>query len=198
MIAEKFLIRIVPSYPRNRISKKSQYKQKLTHNCLIYINLSTMAMDRTDLRILEVLQAEGRLSNIELAEKVNLSASPCLRRVRTLEEEGFISGYAALLDPEKIGLGLTVHLDVALDKKDAKARDRLKAAVQTWSEVTWCHSLSGEMDYTMQVVMPSLKHYTSFLMDRVLTLPGVVNVKSAFVLEKVKETTVLPLTYAPQ
>jgi Lrp/AsnC family transcriptional regulator, leucine-responsive regulatory protein len=155
-------------------------------------------MDRTDLRILEVLQAEGRLSNIELAEKVNLSASPCLRRVRTLEEEGFISGYAALLDPEKIGLGLTVHLDVALDKKDAKARDRLKAAVLTWSEVTWCHSLSGEMDYTMQVVMPSLKHYTSFLMDRVLTLPGVVNVKSAFVLEKVKETTVLPLTYAPQ
>ena len=63
------------------------------------------------------------------------------------------------------------------------------------AEVTWCHSLSGEMDYTMQVVMPDLKHYTSFLMDRVLTLPGVVNVKSAFVLEKVKETTVLPLTY---
>jgi Lrp/AsnC family transcriptional regulator, leucine-responsive regulatory protein len=153
-------------------------------------------MDRTDLRILEVLQAEGRLSNIELAEKVNLSASPCLRRVRTLEEEGFIAGYAALLEPEKIGLGLTIHLDVALDKKDAKARDRLKAAVQTWGEVTWCHSLSGEMDYTMQVVMPDLKHYTSFLMDRVLTLPGVVNVKSSFVLEKVKETTVLPLTYA--
>ena len=103
--------------------------------------------------------------------------------------------HAALLDPEKLGLGLTVHLDVALDKRDAKARDRLKAAVQTWSEVTWCHSLSGEMDYTMQVVMPDLKHYTSFLMDRVLTLPGVINVKSSFVLEKVKETTVLPLTY---
>ncbi len=152
-------------------------------------------MDRTDLRILETLQADGRLSNIELAEKVSLSASPCLRRVRALEEDGVISSYAALLNPEKVGLSLTVHLDVALDKRDAKARDRLKAAVQTWSEVTWCHSLSGEMDYTMQVVMPNLKHYTSFLMDRVLTLPGVVNVKSAFVLEKVKETTVLPLTY---
>jgi Lrp/AsnC family transcriptional regulator, leucine-responsive regulatory protein len=158
----------------------------------------TNIVDKIDLRILEALQADGRLTNIELADQVNLSASPCLRRVRALEEAGFISSYAALLNPEKIGLGLTVHLDVALDKRDAKARDRLKAAVHTWSEVTWCHSLSGEMDYTMQVVMPDLKHYTAFLMDRVLTLPGVVNVKSSFVLEKVKETTVLPLNYMPQ
>jgi len=152
-------------------------------------------MDRIDLRILEALQADGRLSNIDLAERIALSASPCLRRVRALEESGVIAGYAALLDPERIGLGLTVHLDVALDKRDAKARERFKAAVQTWAEVTWCHSLSGDMDYTMQVVMPDLKHYTSFLMDRVLGLPGVVNVKSSFVLEKVKETTALPLSF---
>ncbi len=155
-------------------------------------------MDRIDLRILEALQQDGRLTNIELAERISLSASPCLRRVRALEEAGVIAGYAALLDPEKIGLGLTVHLDVALDKRDAKARDRFKAAVLTWSEVTWCHSLSGDMDYTMQVVMPDLKHYTSFLMDRVLGLPGVVNVKSSFVLEKVKETTALPLGFVAQ
>jgi Lrp/AsnC family transcriptional regulator, leucine-responsive regulatory protein len=170
----------------------------LAYHCGLQNFAPTNIVDKIDLRILEVLQADGRLTNIELAERVNLSASPCLRRVRALEEAGFISSYAALLNPEKIGLGLTVHLDVALDKKDAKARDRLKAAVQTWSEVTWCHSLSGEMDYTMQVVMPDLKHYTSFLMDRVLTLPGVVNVKSSFVLEKVKETTILPLSHTPQ
>ena len=152
-------------------------------------------LDLIDRRLLAELQDEGRVTNVELAQRVGLTAPPCLRRVRALEEDGIISSYAALLNPEKVGLGLTVHLDVALDKRDAKARDRLKAAVQTWSEVTWCHSLSGEMDYTMQVVMPDLKHYTSFLMDRVLTLPGVINVKSSFVLEKVKETTVLPLTY---
>ncbi|MFN3631049.1 MAG: Lrp/AsnC family transcriptional regulator, partial [Casimicrobiaceae bacterium] len=86
-------------------------------------------MDRIDLRILEALQANGRLSNIDLAEKIALSASPCLRRVRALEEAGIIAGYAALLEPEKIGLGLTVHLDVALDKRDAKARERFKTAV---------------------------------------------------------------------
>ena len=152
-------------------------------------------MDRTDIRILETLQGDGRLSNIELAERVALSPSPCLRRVRALEESGVVAGYAALLNPERLGLGLIVHLDVALDKRDRTARERLKAAVQTWSEVTWCHSLSGDMDYTMQVVMPDLKHYTAFLMERVLTLPGVVNVKSAFVLDKVKETTALPLGY---
>ncbi|MCS6996088.1 MAG: Lrp/AsnC family transcriptional regulator [Casimicrobiaceae bacterium] len=154
-------------------------------------------MDRIDLRILEALQVNGRLTNIELAERVSLSASPCLRRVRALEEAGVIAGYAALVDPEKVGLGLTVHLDVALEKRDAAARERFKAAVQAWSEVLWCHSLSGEWDYTMQVVMPDLKHYTAFLMDRVLALPGVVNVKSSFVLEKVKETTALPLSFVP-
>jgi Lrp/AsnC family leucine-responsive transcriptional regulator len=150
-------------------------------------------LDRTDRRILAILQDHGRIQNADLAPKVALSAAPCLRRLRRLEEAGVILRYAAILDPKKLGLGLTAHLEVKLDKQAEHARSTFRKAVMKWPEVQTCLQLSGEWDYSMKVVAPDLDAYAKFLMEKVLALPVVVNVQSSFVLETVKDTTALPV-----
>ena len=150
-------------------------------------------LDRTDRRILEQLQANGRLSNQELAERVALSPSPCLRRVRALERDGIIRGYAALLDPLKVGLGLLAYVTVKLEKRGKMPVDQFTRAVQSWPEVIACFSMTGDMDYLMRVQVEDLTHYSRFIMDKLLKQPGVIDIKSNFVLERVKETTALPL-----
>jgi Lrp/AsnC family leucine-responsive transcriptional regulator len=152
-------------------------------------------LDRADRRILALLQERGRMSNVELAQAVALSPSPCLRRLQRLESAGVIARYAAVLDPRKVGLGLIARLDVMLDKQAEHARSTFRRAVQKWPEVLSGYALSGQWDYTLEVVAPDLDHYSRFLMEKVLALPVVVNVNSSFVLETVKDTTALPLAH---
>lgn len=154
-------------------------------------------LDSIDRRILQALQADGRLTFDELAGRVGLSASAVLRRVRRLEELGTISGYVALVRPEAVGLGLTAYLNVRLEKhSEAHKRnpmDLFKAAVQTWPEVVECASLTGEMDYLLRVVVTDMAHYARFISDTLLRHPSVQDCKSSFVLERIKGTTAMPV-----
>jgi Lrp/AsnC family transcriptional regulator, leucine-responsive regulatory protein len=153
-----------------------------------------MTIDRTDLRILEVLQREGRLSNQELAQRVNLSPSPCLRRVRALEDAGIIRQYVALLDPQKVGLALAAYVTVKLEKKGRMPIEQFGRAVNGWPEVVACYAMTGDMDYLLRVHVGDLEHYSRFVMDKLLKQAGVLDVRSNFVLERVKDTTALPLS----
>lgn len=154
-------------------------------------------IDSIDRRILQALQADGRLTFDELAGKVGLSASAVLRRVRRLEDAAVISGYVALVRPEAVGLGLTAYLNVRLEKHaDSHKRnpmDVFKAAVQAWPEVVECVSLTGEMDYLLRVVVADMAHYARFIGDTLLRHPSVQDCKSSFVLERVKGTTAMPV-----
>lgn len=144
-------------------------------------------LDRTDLALLAILQAHGRISNAELAEKVNLSASACLRRVQRLEDSGVIAGYAALIDPAKVGLGLQAFVRVQLAKHDAEAIAEFTRRVNDWDEVVACHALTGDMDYLLHVIVQDLDHFSRFLLDRLLNNSGVADVNSSFVLRAVKQ-----------
>lgn len=150
-------------------------------------------LDRTDLALLAVLQREGRIANSELAERVNLSASACLRRVQRLERGGVIAGYAARLDPAALGLGLTAFVRVQLEKHGSGSTDAFAEAVRSWDEVVACHALTGDMDYLLQVVVRDLEHFSRFLLDRLLNATGVADVNSSFVLRTVKAAAGLPL-----
>lgn len=154
----------------------------------------TYSPDRTDVRILSLLQHDGRLSNVELAQDVALSPSPCLRRVRQLEESGYLRAYVGLVDPRRVGLGLQAYVNVTLDKRRDAVVNTFHDAMQAAPEVLTCVALTGEMDYLLHVVAEDLEHFSRFLMDRLLKLDGVANVKSSFVLESVKNTTQLPLS----
>lgn len=144
-------------------------------------------LDRTDLALLAVLQVQGRISNAELAERVSLSASACLRRVQRLEENGVISGYAALLDPARLGLGLQAFVRVQLARHDADAIAGFSDSVNAWDEVVACHALTGDMDYLLHVIVQDLDHFSRFLLDRLLNNAGVADVNSSFVLRAVKQ-----------
>lgn len=143
--------------------------------------------------LLDLLQREGRITNAELAQRVNLSASACLRRVQRLESEGVISGYGARLEPRQLGLGLSAFVRVQLSSHDAEAVQAFVDRVQAWDEVTACHALTGEMDYLLQVVVADLDHFSRFLLDRLLNATGVADVNTSFVLRTVKDSRVLPV-----
>ena len=157
--------------------------------------MPTALLDRTDRKILELLQKEGRLTNVELGEKVALSPSPYLRRVRALEEAGVIRQYVALVDPARVGLGLLAYVSVTLEKRGKMAGESFGRIVQTWSEVISCYSMTGDMDYLLRVHVQDLEHFTRFMMERLLKLTSVIDVKSTFVLESLKDTTALPLAH---
>jgi Lrp/AsnC family leucine-responsive transcriptional regulator len=152
-------------------------------------------LDRTDRRIVDALQRDGRLHNNELAAQVSLSPSPCLRRVRSLEESGVIKGYVALVDPLKVGLQMLAYVTVKLEKKGHMPGEEFNNAVNTWTEVTECYAMTGDMDYLLRVQVEDLDHFSRFIMDKLLKEAAVADVKSSFVLERVKETTVLPLPH---
>ncbi|MFN3988385.1 MAG: Lrp/AsnC family transcriptional regulator [Rhodocyclaceae bacterium] len=157
--------------------------------------MSGICPDKTDVRILDVLQQEGRLSNVELAQRVGLSPAPCLRRVRHLEEVGLIRDYVALLEPCRIGLGVQAYVSVTMDKRDEPALSAFHDAMQGAPEVLSCHALTGDMDYLVHVVAEDMAHFSRFLMDRLVRLAGVTDVKTSFLLQPVKQTTVLPLAH---
>ncbi len=171
--------------------------------------MANIEMDVIDRRILTILQENGRLSNQEIAERVNLSPSPCLRRIRRLEESGVIRGYVALLDAQQLGLDLLAYVNVRLEKRGVPAlsprgdgtparagathAELFRAAVQTWPEVVACHAMTGDMDYLLRVQVEDMAHFSRFVQDRLLHHPSVIDVKSSFSLETFKETTALPI-----
>ncbi|HEY9255715.1 MAG TPA: Lrp/AsnC family transcriptional regulator [Stenotrophomonas sp.] len=152
-----------------------------------------VALDRTDVRVLALLQREGRLPNSELAAQVNLSPSACLRRVQRMEAAGVITGYGARLDPLALGLGLQAFVRVQLQKHGQESVAHFAQNVQDWDEVVTCHALTGDMDYLLHVVVRDLEHFSNFLLDRLLNASGVADVNSSFVLRTVKERHGLPL-----
>lgn len=151
-------------------------------------------LDRTDLRILAVLQGEGRITNAELAERVSLSSSACLRRLQRLEAEGILTGYSAQVDPQAVGLGLQAFVRVRLSKHESAAVERFAEQVNGWDEVVACFALTGDMDYLMHIYVTDLEHFSRFVLDRLLNAAGVADVNSSFVLRTVKRSAALPLT----
>jgi Lrp/AsnC family transcriptional regulator, leucine-responsive regulatory protein len=154
-------------------------------------------LDAIDRRILRALQADGRMIYDALAAQVSLSPSATLRRVKRLEESGVISGYVALVSPERVGLSLTAYLNVRLEKHSQVHKrtpmDLFRAAVQTWPEVVECAALTGEMDFLLRVVVQDMAHYSRFIMDTLLKHPSVEDCKTSFVLDRVKNTTAVPV-----
>lgn len=164
-------------------------------------------LDKTDRKILAILQADGRLTNQEVAQRVNLSPSPCLRRIKRLEDAGVIRQYVALLDPAMIGLGLLAYVNVRLEKhSDAPLSAAVQASrhgvspradfavsVAQWPEVVACYAMTGEMDYLLRVHVEDMPHFSRFMMETLLRHPAVLDVKSSFALQRIKDTTALPL-----
>jgi Lrp/AsnC family leucine-responsive transcriptional regulator len=165
--------------------------------------MAKIELDKTDRKILGVLQTDGRLSNQDVAEKVSLSPSPCLRRIKRLEDAGVIRQYVALLDPDKIGLGLLAYVNVRLEKHSegsaggratgATPRGDFALSVANWPEVVACYAMTGEMDYLLRVHVEDMDHFSRFMMATLLRHPAVLDVKSSFALSRIKDTTALPL-----
>ena len=153
--------------------------------------------DRFDRRILEALQANGRLPNIDLAADIGLSPSPCSRRLRLLEEPGVIKGYSAVLDQERVGLGLTVFVGIKVERHQEKEAEAFREAVSVLPEVVMAHLVSGESDFLLQVVVPHLRAYEDFLTGTLLKLPGVRDIRSNFAIQTVKPQSPLPLAHLP-
>lgn len=150
-------------------------------------------LDRVDRRILDALQADARISNQELAKRVGLSPAPCWRRLRRLEEEGFISGYATLLNGSAIGLPILAYALVTLENHHPETVRQFDRLVQERPEVLECHSMSGANDYLLRIVAASMEAYEHFLSTQLLQLSAVRSVNTSFVLRTKKSTTRLPV-----
>ena len=142
-------------------------------------------LDGIDRRILAALQMDGRLTNVELADRIGLSPSPCLRRLKRLEQAGVIRGYRAVLDRRAVGLGLTVFVGIKVGKHSRDNAEMLNAALAA-PEVVACHMVSGEADFLAEVVVPDLDAYERLLTDRLLTLPMIEEIRSNFALRTIK------------
>jgi Lrp/AsnC family leucine-responsive transcriptional regulator len=155
--------------------------------------LSTL--DRTDIKILEQLQRNGRLSHVELAERVGLSPTPCSRRVRRLERQGVIQGYAAILDPRQVGQDVTAFVQIKLERHTDDVIERFRRTLDERPEVVTAHAMTGEMDFLLQVVVPDLDALGRFTLHQLLKLPGVRDVRSSLVLETLKSGARVPLEH---
>jgi Lrp/AsnC family leucine-responsive transcriptional regulator len=152
-------------------------------------------LDAIDRRIVAALQADGRLSNVDLADRVGLSPSPCLRRVKRLEREGYIEAYRAMLGRDRIGLGLTVFVGIKIEGHANARADPFEKAIRAMPEVVACHMVSGEADYLFEVVVPDLQHYQRFLLGKLLDLPIVKEVRSNIAIQSLKTAAALPLDH---
>ncbi|MEW9899309.1 Lrp/AsnC family transcriptional regulator [Chitinivorax sp. PXF-14] len=152
-----------------------------------------MKLDAIDRRILRALQRDGRLQNVELAQQVGLSPSPCLRRVRLLEEAGVIERYVALLNAPKIGMGLTVFARVWLTGQDAETVDRFTDEIRLLPQVVECHLMAGDCDFLLRIVAADLDDYRQFQIQHLTRIKGVQNVKTEIPMQKIKLTSELPL-----
>ena len=153
-----------------------------------------MELDRYDRQILQLLQENGRLSNQELADRIGLSPSPCLRRVRALEDSGLITGYRALVDAKALGLSLMALIHISMDQHTPERFEGLEAAIREVPEVLECLLITGQSaDYQLKVVVRDMDAYQELLLNRITRIPGVTGVHSSFVLRQVVNTTRLPI-----
>ncbi len=150
-------------------------------------------LDAVDLKILALLQVDGRISINDLASKVGLSPSPCLRRVRILEKSGVIARYVAVLDQRAAGLPVSVFISVKLEKQKEDLLDKFAKTIARWPEVLECYLMTGPRDYWLRVVVPDLAAYERFLKTKLTRLEGIASIESSFALEQVKYTNVLPV-----
>ncbi len=155
--------------------------------------MPTSPLDSIDRNLLRRLQDNARQNNVALARAVGLSPSPCLRRVRELEKRGVIRQYVTLLDPAQVGLGVSVFVQVRLERQVEEALERFEAMIRERSEVMECYLMTGDADYLLRVVVSDIPAYERFLMDHLTRLPGVASIRSSFALKQVKYRTALPL-----
>ena len=153
-----------------------------------------MQLDRTDKRILRELQSNGRMSNQELAEKVGLSPSPCLRRVKQLEDEGIIKGYVALVNPAMLGLKMMALIQIRMDRHTPERFEEFEKTIREYSQVMECILITGQTaDYQVKVIVEDMEQYQDFLLNKITPLPGVSDVHSSFILRQVVSSTALPI-----
>lgn len=155
-----------------------------------------MKLDRTDRKILEAMQANARISNLELAEQVNLSPTPCSRRVKRLEESGLIRGHVTLLDQSRLGLKLTAFIGISMDRHTPDRFQAFEEQVMSFPEVIECSVVTGQAaDYLLKVVVADMEYYEKFLLGKLTRIAGVTGVHSSFELRRVVQRTELPLTH---
>lgn len=150
-------------------------------------------LDEIDLHIIDVLQRDGRISNQDLADKVGLSPSPCLRRLRQLESSGVVQKYVALVSPTAVGQGLQAFVEVRLDRQTRASVDKFEAEILKLPQVLECYLMAGDWDYVLRVVVRDLEEFRDFHMNFLSKIPGVGNVKSNISMKQVKYSTALPL-----
>lgn len=155
--------------------------------------VSDHRLDRTDKRILRELQHNGRISNVELARRVNLSATPCLERVRRLEQAGYIREYVAVLDPQRMDVGLLLYVEVTLDRTTSDVFERFREAIAVRPEVQECHMVAGGFDYLIKIRVPDMQAYRSFLGEGLTAAPGVRETHTYVVMEEIKESTAVQI-----
>ncbi len=149
--------------------------------------------DRFDRIILETLQQNGRASNVELSDKVNLSPPQCYRRVQRLEQEGVIRGYAAQVEPGALGLGVIAFVSLSLAREQFKQVRSVEKAIRQFPEILECYTISGDFDYLLKVAAADLKSLSAFLTDRLMQVPGVAGVRSMVCMEEIKPASPLPV-----
>ena len=152
-----------------------------------------MKLDAIDRRLLAVLQQNGRMPVTDLAEKVGLTTSPCLRRLKILEQSGTIRGYGAQVDQEKIGLPVSVFISIKLERQREEALERFENAIRKCPEVVECYLMTGTRDYLLRVVARDLADYERFLKDTLTRIDGVASIESSFALAQVKYSNTLPI-----
>jgi len=157
--------------------------------------MPNLELDAIDRRIISTLQEDGRLSNVELADRVGLSPSPCLRRVRRLERQGYIEAYRAVLQRRLVGLGLTVFIGVKIEGHANDKAEAFQEAVIAMPETISCHLIAGDIDYLIEVVVPDLDHYQRYLVEKLLDLPIVREVRSYIAIQTLKAGAPLPLDH---
>ena len=152
-----------------------------------------MPLDTVDRRMLAILQTEGRISNAALAERLHLSPSPCLRRLRALEHDGVIAGYRAVLDRDKVGIPMTVFVELKVDQHSDRTAAAISKALNAAPEVISAHIVSGSADFLLEVAVADLAHYERLMFETLLKLPSVADVRSNFALRTVKAPGPLPI-----
>lgn len=160
--------------------------------------MARLRLDALDRKIIAELQINSRLSVQDLAHRIGLSASPCARRIRMLEEAGVITGYAAIIDQTKVGLPISVFVSVKLERQREDELDRFSQAVARWPEVVDCYLMTGQRDYLLRIVVGDLPAYERFLKDKLTRLDGVASIESSFALGQVKRSSALPIAAAPE
>lgn len=162
---------------------------------MIKINMKMLKskFDELDRKILNVLQADGRISLVNLAAKVGLSVTPCLRRVRILERTGVIARFVAVLNQRAVGLPVSVFVSIKLERQQEEALDRFAKTIARWPEVLECYLMTGPRDYWLRVVVPDLEAYERFVKQKLTRVEGIASIELSFALEQVKYTNILPI-----